>query len=83
MMFLWAACGVPFGAYAIIQNFNIPIQVQPQCFMVLSIVSWVQILMYSQYVAVGSQSRRDQVLTRTLVLTASGLPGKRLSWAWW
>ncbi|KAK6829863.1 hypothetical protein PG995_004435 [Apiospora arundinis] len=47
MMFLWAACGVPFGAYAIIQNFNIPIQVQPQCFMVLSIVSWVQILMYT------------------------------------
>ncbi|KAK8064386.1 hypothetical protein PG994_007024, partial [Apiospora phragmitis] len=48
MMFLWAACGVPFGVYAIIQNFNIPIQVQPQCFGVLSIVAWAQILMYSQ-----------------------------------
>ncbi|KAK7913833.1 hypothetical protein PG985_011536 [Apiospora marii] len=48
MMFLWAACGVPFGVYAIIQNFNIPIQVQPQCFGILSIVAWVQILMYSQ-----------------------------------
>lgn len=44
--------GVPFGVYAIIQNFNIPIQVQPQCFGVLSIVAWVQILMYSQYVTV-------------------------------
>ncbi|KAK8075831.1 hypothetical protein PG997_010494 [Apiospora hydei] len=47
MMFLWAACAVPFGVYAIIQNFNIPIQVQPQCFGVLSIVAWAQILMYS------------------------------------
>lgn len=24
MMFLWALCGVPFGVYAIVQNFNIP-----------------------------------------------------------
>ncbi|KAK8133316.1 hypothetical protein PG999_001489 [Apiospora kogelbergensis] len=47
MMFLWAACGVPFGAYAVIQNFNIPLQVQPQCFALLSVVSWVQILLYS------------------------------------
>ncbi|KAJ9496795.1 hypothetical protein H2202_007572 [Exophiala xenobiotica] len=29
MMFLWSASGVPFGAYAIVQNFNIPIQIQP------------------------------------------------------
>ncbi|CAK7225237.1 hypothetical protein SCUCBS95973_005795 [Sporothrix curviconia] len=46
MMFLWGVCGVPFGAYAIIQNFNIPIQVQPQVFMVLCLISWVQILIY-------------------------------------
>ncbi|KAI0121211.1 PQ loop repeat-domain-containing protein [Xylariales sp. AK1849] len=46
MMFLWAACGVPFGAYSIIQNFNIPIQVQPQCFMALCLVSWAQVLIY-------------------------------------
>ncbi|CAK7272722.1 hypothetical protein SEPCBS57363_005289 [Sporothrix epigloea] len=46
MMFLWAVCGVPFGAYAIIQNFNVPIQIQPQVFMSLSLVSWVQILIY-------------------------------------
>lgn len=36
--------------YAIVQNFNIPIQVQPQCFMALCLVSWVQILIYGQYV---------------------------------
>ncbi|KAK0749564.1 hypothetical protein B0T18DRAFT_289195, partial [Schizothecium vesticola] len=46
MMFLWALCGVPFGAYAVVQNFNIPLQVQPQMFMSLCLVSWAQILMY-------------------------------------
>lgn len=47
-MFLWAACGVPFGAYSIIQNFNVPIQVQPQCFMGLCLVSWAQVLVYGR-----------------------------------
>ncbi|KAL9120732.1 MAG: hypothetical protein Q9187_002711 [Circinaria calcarea] len=32
MLFLWAICAVPFGVYAIVQNFNIPIQIQPQMF---------------------------------------------------
>ncbi|CAK7245269.1 MAG: hypothetical protein STHCBS139747_006844 [Sporothrix thermara] len=45
-MFLWGVCGVPFGAYAFIQNFNVPIKVQPQVFMVLCLISWVQILIY-------------------------------------
>lgn len=48
MMFLWAACGVPFGAYSVIQNFNVPIQVQPQCFMGLCLVSWAQVLVYGR-----------------------------------
>ncbi|KAI1349128.1 PQ loop repeat-domain-containing protein [Xylaria sp. FL0043] len=47
MMFLWAISGVPFGIYAIAQNFNIPIQVQPQIFMLLCLVNWGQILLYS------------------------------------
>ncbi|OAA60562.1 Cystinosin/ERS1p repeat protein [Niveomyces insectorum RCEF 264] len=49
MMFLWAVCGVPFGAYAIIQNFNYPIQVQPQVFMALCLVSWGQVLVYHHH----------------------------------
>lgn len=48
MMFLWAMCGVPFGAYSIIQNFNVPIQVQPQCFMTLCLISWAQVLVYGR-----------------------------------
>ncbi|KAI1157478.1 PQ loop repeat-domain-containing protein [Nemania serpens] len=47
MMFLWAICGVPFGVYAIVQNFNIPIQVQPHVFLFLCLVNWGQTLLYS------------------------------------
>lgn len=39
-----------FGAYAVVQKFNIPIQIQPHALMALSLISWVQILMYSQCV---------------------------------
>ncbi|KUI62611.1 hypothetical protein VP1G_09742 [Cytospora mali] len=48
MMFLWALCGVPFGTYSVVQNFNIPIQVQPQVFMLLCLTSWAQTLVYSR-----------------------------------
>jgi len=48
MMFLWALCGVPFGVYAIVQNFNIPIQIQPQCFCALCLLSWAQCLRYGR-----------------------------------
>ena len=40
------SAGIPFGVYAIVQNFNIPIQVQPQIFMTLSMCSWGQCLHY-------------------------------------
>ncbi|CAF9909867.1 MAG: hypothetical protein HETSPECPRED_009543 [Heterodermia speciosa] len=47
MMFLWAISAVPFGVYGIVQNFNIPLQIQPQVFCVLSLVSWFQILVFN------------------------------------
>ncbi|KAI1652654.1 PQ loop repeat-domain-containing protein [Daldinia decipiens] len=47
MMYLWALCGVPFGAYNIAQRFNYPLQVQPQAFMALCLVIWCQILLYN------------------------------------
>ncbi|GAB1312249.1 hypothetical protein MFIFM68171_02459 [Madurella fahalii] len=46
MMFLWALSGVPFGVYAIAQNFNIPLQVQPHIFLSLCLISWSQTLLY-------------------------------------
>jgi len=48
MMLLWSISGVPFGVYAIVQNFNIPIQIQPQCFCLLCLVSWGQCKYYSR-----------------------------------
>lgn len=59
----WALCGVPFGVYSIVQNFNIPIQVQPQCFMVLCLVSWAQTLVYG---------RKWRVWTTALLAAATG-----------
>ncbi|KAK2786358.1 hypothetical protein FQN51_003615 [Onygenales sp. PD_10] len=47
MMFMWALCAVPFGIYMILQQVNIPIQIQPQIFGTLSIICWVQILYYN------------------------------------
>ncbi|KAJ5735633.1 uncharacterized protein N7483_000758 [Penicillium malachiteum] len=47
MMFLWASCAVPMGAYFILQEVNIPIQIQPQIFGFFSLVSWTQILYYN------------------------------------
>ncbi|KAF2655676.1 PQ loop repeat protein [Lophiostoma macrostomum CBS 122681] len=61
MMFMWSASGVPFGAYAIAQRFNIPLIVQPQCFCVLCGVSWGQCLYYG---------RKWRALPTTLFLTA-------------
>jgi len=46
MLFIWAVCAVPFGAYSIAQNFNIPIQIQPQCFGTFCLMSWSQTLIY-------------------------------------
>ncbi|KAF2431529.1 hypothetical protein EJ08DRAFT_586995, partial [Tothia fuscella] len=46
MLFLWAVCMVPFGAYAIIQNFTVAIQVQPQLFCCLCLICWGQTLYY-------------------------------------
>ncbi|ODH52074.1 hypothetical protein GX48_01863 [Paracoccidioides brasiliensis] len=47
MMFLWALCSVPFGIYMILQQVNIPIQIQPQIFGSLCTICWVQILYYN------------------------------------
>ena len=32
-----------------VQNFNIPVQVQPQVFGFLALVSWAQILIYTKF----------------------------------
>ncbi|KAJ6107867.1 hypothetical protein N7523_009190 [Penicillium sp. IBT 18751x] len=47
MMFLWASCSVPMGAYLILQKVSIPLQIQPQMFGFFSLVNWGQILYYN------------------------------------
>ncbi|KAL6710610.1 hypothetical protein ACN47E_008658 [Coniothyrium glycines] len=61
MMLMWSISGVPFGVYAIAQQFNIPLIVQPQCFCVLCAVSWAQCMVYG---------RKWRTWTATLALLA-------------
>ena len=68
MMFLWAISAVPFGVYAIIQNFAIPIQIQPQIFCILSLVSWAQILLYNN----GYTAVKASVLATAVALVFGG-----------
>ena len=60
---------VPFGVYAIIQNFNIPIQIQPQIFCMLSLVSWGQILHYNN----GWPTWKACLVTTTVGVTFGGV----------
>ncbi|MCJ1247576.1 hypothetical protein MMC30_004791 [Trapelia coarctata] len=81
------AGAVPFGVYAVVQNFNIPIQIQPQVFCVLALVSWAQILTYSHKwkpwkatvaaVALGSLCGGLEVL---LILTLRGPYDRGVTW---
>ncbi|KKK14294.1 hypothetical protein ARAM_007018 [Aspergillus rambellii] len=49
MMLLWASCAVPMGAYLILQQVNLPLQIQPQIFGFFALVSWGQILYYTHH----------------------------------
>ncbi|PVG04684.1 hypothetical protein CPB86DRAFT_803460 [Serendipita vermifera] len=44
--FIWAVSAAFLGVYAIVQNINIPIIVQPQTFGALAAISWIQCLYY-------------------------------------
>ncbi len=43
---LWGVSGVFFGVYAIVQDLNIPLIVQPQLLSTLSYLSWAQVYLY-------------------------------------
>ncbi|WPK24314.1 hypothetical protein PUMCH_001582 [Australozyma saopauloensis] len=46
MMFLWAACGVPFSIYFMGTDALIPLKIQPQLFTFFCTISWIQTLYY-------------------------------------
>ncbi|OJD35074.1 pq loop repeat protein [Diplodia corticola] len=64
MPFLWAVAAMPFGVYNIVQNFNIPLQVQPQVFCSLTLICWAQTLIYHEH---------WRVWTATLAAVITGL----------
>lgn len=46
---LWALSGIPFALYALLQNLNLPLQIQPQIFTLLSLVTFAQVLHYTHH----------------------------------
>jgi len=46
MILSWAIAGAFLGAYAVIQNINIPLILQPQMFSALGTISWAQVRLF-------------------------------------
>ncbi|KAH3919607.1 hypothetical protein HBI56_028930 [Parastagonospora nodorum] len=65
MLILWSICGVPFGVYAIVQNFNFALKFQPQAFAGLTLIAWGQTLYYH------NKWRAWTATLATIALTAS------------
>ncbi|KAH7063170.1 PQ loop repeat protein [Macrophomina phaseolina] len=87
MPFLWAAAAVPFGIYNIVQNFNIPLQVQPQVFCALTLICWAQTLIYHDHWRVWTASLLAVTtglvsggLEALLILTLRGPYSRGVSW---
>ena len=49
MMLSWAIAAVPFGIYTIAQYLNIPLQLQPQLFLLLCLTTWGQCMYYDRH----------------------------------
>ncbi len=67
MLFLWTASGVPFSIFFVSRDASIPIQIQPQCFTFLCLVTWAQTLHYPPV----SQSKKKTILYVGLFLIIS------------
>ncbi|KAE9402513.1 hypothetical protein BT96DRAFT_918192 [Gymnopus androsaceus JB14] len=61
MIFSWALGGAFLGTYAVVQNLNIPLIMQPQIFGTLSLISWAQCQYYTRH-----WSRRNTILIAIL-----------------
>lgn len=48
LMFTWATSAVFLGVYAIVQDLNIPLILQPQLFGLLAAISWAQCMFYGR-----------------------------------
>ncbi|QKX63529.1 uncharacterized protein TRUGW13939_10700 [Talaromyces rugulosus] len=69
MMLLWAVSAIPFGVYMILQDVNIPLQIQPQLFGFFGFISWGQILYYNH----NFSKFKASALVVILVLLCGGI----------
>jgi uncharacterized protein with PQ loop repeat len=69
MMLSWAIAAVPFGIYTIAQYLNIPLQLQPQLFLVLCLITWGQCMYYDR----GWSLRKCIIVITALSLLSGGI----------
>lgn len=67
MMFSWAIAAVPFGIYTIAQYLNVPLQLQPQLFLILCLITWAQCMYYDR-----NWSLRKCILVVTVICLVFG-----------
>ncbi|KAI9762404.1 MAG: hypothetical protein M4579_000380 [Chaenotheca gracillima] len=87
MVLLWAICAPPFGVYAVVQKFNVPLQIQPHVFCALALVNWAQVLVYHDgwkawkagllATGIGAAFAGIEVL---LILTLEGPYARGITW---
>lgn len=87
MLILWSICGVPFGVYAIVQNFNFALKFQPQAFAGLTLIAWGQTLYYhnkwrawTATVATIALAGSFALMELVLILTLRGPYSRGVEW---
>ncbi|KAJ3787192.1 PQ loop repeat-domain-containing protein [Lentinula aff. detonsa] len=58
MILSWALGGVFLGIYAVVQNLNIPLIMQPQIFGTLSVICWAQLITFDHFFSTQCQYYR-------------------------
>ncbi|KAF5373268.1 hypothetical protein D9615_007478 [Tricholomella constricta] len=69
LVFLWGLSGLFLGVYAIVQDLNIPLIIQPQLFAFLTLFSWGQCLYYD----IGKSRLAACLMTGSVMLTIGAL----------
>ncbi|EOA84512.1 uncharacterized protein SETTUDRAFT_20051 [Exserohilum turcica Et28A] len=79
--------GVPFGVYAIVQNFNFALKFQPQAFASLTLIAWGQTLYYhnkwrawTATVATIALAASFGIMELILILTLRGPYSRGVEW---
>lgn len=87
MLILWSICGVPFGVYAIVQNFNFALKFQPQAFAGLTLIAWGQTLYYhnkwrawTAALATIALASSFALMEMILILTLRGPYARGIQW---